>query len=349
MSSLTLYFKPTENCNLNCLHCYNKKEQTVFNPVNFPMLERFLLEVSDKYKDINFIFHGGEPSLLKDEYLNYVFEMVKRCFMKNELRISMQSNMTILYNDLINFYKKIDSIGTSFSPFIRFAGEEFKNYNIWLKNIKTLTDNNLYPHLVITLSKKYIKTATPNNLIQFLLINKIKTFHFEPLTKDGNAIKNWDEIMIEPNEYDRWKSEFTKLYIDDEYYNEICCYDVIFKSKAFIDSAEYIRSKRNCHNATLTINSDGTIGTCPNVSNSNIIGDITYKIDDILQSDVRIKLCTDEKLQREECLMCEYYRYCNGGCMYLDKCYEGKEFYNTLKSYYENDEKFHNFIENYEI
>lgn len=348
MSNLIIYFKPTENCNLSCLHCYNKKDEMIFNPLNFRVLDKFLNEISKKYENINFVFHGGEPSLLKVDYLEYVYNMAKKCFITNNLQISIQSNLTILYDELLNFYKKLGSVGTSFSPYIRFYGNDFKYYNKWIKNLKTLYDNDIKTHVVITLSKKYIKTATPYNLLQFLIDNHFSSFHFEPLTKNGEAIKNWDEISINKIEYDKWKSEFTKLYIDDEYYNDIFCNDIILKSKSFIDGIPFGCSKRECHKTVLTINSDGTVGTCPNVSNEKVIGNISYNIENILKSSIRTELCIEEMKKRDECLLCEHYSYCNGGCMYLDDCYEGKEFFNTIKSYYNNDKKYKEFIDNYD-
>jgi len=352
---LIMYVKPTEDCNLNCLHCYNKTGE-LNKKLDLEKFDLFLQTVGEYYAKskndvyIEVVFHGGEPLLHGVYSLNFIKKLVTKNLSFANIAFSLQSNLTLLDDAAIDFIvDDLDNIvGTSYSPMLRFMGDDKAQYEIWEDNVQKLIENDVRVYSVITLSKPYIQACTPDDLINFLLEKNFMGFHFEPLTNNGNASANWDKIVCNPEEYDAWKAEFTRKFIERGLYKNIESNEIVRKAKSFYDGVYVGCSCRNCMLRTITFNSDGTIGICPNVSKTQIITTLNNTFEDFINSELRKNLIITERQRREECLSCAFFQYCNGGCMQTNACYEGKEFFGVLQSKLENDKKFREYVQKYE-
>lgn len=68
-----------------------------------------------------------------------------------------------------------------------------------------------------------------------------------------------------------------------------------------------------CQKLVTTINPDGSLAGCPNTANSCVFGSVFGGID----KDKFSSSCCKEDTKNQMCLMCKYFRYCNGECFQL--------------------------------
>lgn len=352
---LTIYLKPTEQCNLSCLHCYNSVGDTK-STLDLGRLQKFLVSMAGYYSKLDrdlsleIVFHGGEPFLVGTDVLGQIMDLIKFSLPFADVAFSAQTNLTILKDSEIKFIKnRLDGIiGTSYSPNLRFTGQDQYMEEIWYDNLIKALSQDIRLYFVITLCKEYIENISPMELLDFLIVYNTYNFHIEPLTKNGNSISNWDKIAVSSEEYDSWKAEFTRLFINSKLYRNMPRSIIADKAKTFFDKEFVGCACRDCMLKTLTINADGTIGTCPNVSKQTIIGTLDDPFTNVMCSTLRSQLIISERLRRQECLNCSFFQVCNGGCMQTTGCYEGKKFYGVLEEALSTDKEFNEYIKSYE-
>lgn len=341
---LLFYVKPTEQCNTQCLHCYNANRSS--EKLNINSYRRFMDSVASYLTDqqIEVILHGGEPTLVGCDALERIMNESRAALPFADLKFSIQSNMLDCSDDLfclVNAYMG-GIIGTSYSPYMRFT--DIGEYNRWLDNLRAAVANSVKPYLIITLSKQYIDTVRPRVLLDFLISEKIWGFHFEPLTDDGFASERWLDIKPDCKAYDLWKTEFANLFISQQAYKQIEKSDIIGKARVFVDGGFTGCCSRNCYMSVFTINSNGTIGGCPNKSNTEVFGTLNDDFNKILNSPVRRQAIVKEKARRDECLSCDLFKYCNGGCVQADECTEGRNFYQLLHDRFVLDPEYRKYV-----
>jgi len=350
---ITMYLKPTEACNLNCLHCYNQKNNTK-SALNIISFKHFLDSMADRLSNrelfLDIVFHGGEPTLVGVDKLEAFCNLIQSRFVLADLKFSIQTNLTRVDDKFIQFARDRlgGHVGTSYSPYLRFMGNYAMQEVVWEKNLRRLKDADIDLYLVVTLSKEYIKRTRPQQLINFLVERGFYGFHFEPITKDGNAQGNWNDIAPTPEEYDHWKSEFARLFIDSGAYLMFSESEILRKAKSHYDGAFVGCSCRDCMLTTMTINGDGTVGLCPNNSKTYLICNLYDDFKKFLDSNLRKSLVIEERSRRQECLDCEHFQMCNGGCMQTMECYEGKNYFRVLKEALIENKNFAKYVRNYE-
>ena len=116
MRALNLLIKPySSGCNLRCKYCfyYDVADNRIiknYGPMKFDVLEKLVKEAF-AYADtiVNFMFQGGEPTLVGIEYYRKFHEYVE-IYNKNNIRTAffMQTNGTLLNREWIELYKKYD-------------------------------------------------------------------------------------------------------------------------------------------------------------------------------------------------------------------------------------------------
>ncbi len=352
-----IYLKPTERCNLKCLHCYNETGDTT---TDFLATDRYTAFLKNylKYIILNYdlstfelevVFHGGEPTIVGIEYLRNYAYLTQRILKDINLTFSIQTNLiTEEIHKLTCFARKYTNgrIGTSFSPGLRFAGQDSKFKEIWERNLQILDECGIKTYCVITLSKKL--GLTPEELLTVINDYKFEGFHFEPITNNGRASDNWNDIALSPQQYDKYKSEFAIEYIEEEHYKDYQYCEITRKARTFVDGKYVGCANRNCMKTVTTINANGTMSTCPNISKEVLISSIAWPLELFFDSEVRKDLIIQERAQSNECIACRHFGVCNGGCCQLSGCYEGKLFFDVLERYMNNDTKFRKHVEEYE-
>lgn len=294
---MVIYIKPIETCNLKCLHCYN---DPVSYQLNFSKAKKFLRDIEKYTHDNHFVLHGGEPLLApSDKVINLI-----KSFPKVNWRITTNLCME-LTDKRLDILEMMSEVRTSFDIGIRFGN--IHNLLLWRSNVKKLRKLGINVYLNVCLSQNLIH-KNPLQLLRMLASLDISTLSFERITTSGAAAKN-NYLIPSYEEIDAWLCE---LYSAAKSFPEIrirTIEDVIFGLRK-----DRINCRADaCCKSTMTINANGTVGTCPNDAQDNVFGSIWQSAKDLLL----IKTSTTCHIKKE-CLACEKFEHCFGGCAQLE-------------------------------
>ncbi len=320
-SSINVYLKTTDTCNLNCDHCFtsgSKGKKIFFNPDKSITFFKNLKSYAPHIKDIRYIFHGGEPLLapLKDLYaayegLNGIFE---------NTTFGMQTNLVFnLTDEKRRFLKHAlyrDGFGTSWDYDIRFTHNKQKE--LWEKNVQILTkEDNHYMTMIVCLTKKLIQEKEPIEVITYAKELGFKHILFERITSDGHAKEN-SNIIPSNREQDEWLYQMFKQTLEYKTYETIGNMFLAELVEGFIKTHHIGNRCRNCEESLLTINASGSISGCPNTATEKPWGHIDWPIESNFNSPLREQRISCEKFDRpKDCYQCDAFSYCNSDCYQL--------------------------------
>ncbi|MFZ1386724.1 MAG: radical SAM protein [Thiolinea sp.] len=166
---LQFVVKVSKYCNLRCAYCYEYNELSHKGVIPVESMQRFFENIqgyaAQNCSKIDFIWHGGEPLLVKLDYYQELAALQKQ-ILGDQLYLhnGAQSNLTVLTDKHLQFLKDkvfFQTIGVSFDVYgdqrVDVKGQ-LKTRNV-LKNMQTLQENdipfgaitvlaqNTYPHL----------------------------------------------------------------------------------------------------------------------------------------------------------------------------------------------------------
>lgn len=330
IGAITPIMEPITDCNLDCSYCFvgDKKHEKM----NYTTLESIMAAVinhNGKNKVTKFIWHGGEPLLMGLEFYKKVIK-IQRKFTLSGYRIfnAIQSNLTLLNDEYIDFFKEHEfGVGTSLDGI-----KEIHNHNrcntfkLVLSKIKYAKSQGLHVGVICVLTKELLNRIS--EIYDFFKTNEID-FTLSPVIPN----KRYSDSIITPLEY------YTALkhLFDLWYFDESCsirinpCNSVIQSILLKGTNLSCIHSE-NCINHFLTFLPDGSVYPCNRFTDYNQfnLGNINdHSLQDILKSEVRIKILERNTTTIAACTDCDFKHYCKGGCMS-----HAFEFYGTI---YERD------------
>lgn len=310
---IILLVKPTHECNMYCEYCYDsiEKKQIKNKIITNDLIKEIAIKACRAFETINWIWHGGEPTLAGIEFYKRNMEIIRYIASKYNTKInfSMQSNGKILSNNdlYLKVLKKL-GINISFSlDYInnneyRYAKEEFykilstvKTYNLPIINV---VNHNEFDKIIDT----YKKLESEN--ISFMLNKRFC----------GNETKEQlNEIIYN-----------YKKYIDFILWENDDIKDKTLKDfiKAIINNKGVLCTLDNCIGKFININPDGDIFPCDRYGKINSskygyinIKDIEFSLLEYLNSNILNNIMNDNNnFIKENCKECEVYYFCNGGC-----------------------------------
>ncbi len=317
MGSKVIYIKTIGTCNLNCDHCFTNGSNGDPTVLDIPHTLSWLSEYIDRVgvdNDWHIELHGGEPFLVKLPKLLELTRGLRKLL--PEISVGCTSNLTFpLTNNHLTFIKDElrGQLGTSWDPYIRWESDV--EYGRWKTSLQRLASIDVYPKVNVTITKRLIDEYGPKKLIETLLDVGVKVVELERLTMDGSAVCSADGIFPDNDAQDLW---FMALL---EYYQ---LYDI--GSKLTILTIDNLLERlqrnvvhvgtncRNCEQNLVTINSDGTLATCPNsatqVNYSSIKEDPTL----FLSHNKRLTSQISESTWDDRCLRCDVFDLCGGDC-----------------------------------
>lgn len=307
-----IYIKTTESCQLNCKHCYigearNKRKFFKAEPT-IKWLQELKKVSSYSNEDFYFTFHGGEPLLCRLSELQKVIDAFPGA------QFDATSNLVfpleektdfILRNFYADMYKK-PTIKTSWDPVIRFKSNS--QYSQWKYNVQHLIEKGIYVRVGICCTS-YLLSMSPIkvfNLFKQLGVHQIDFERLTSLPKNNPLYANYEDI-------DDWICRFYHASIG----SSLCISNVEGLKEALYNRLTGCRA-RKCNSNVITINADGTIGTCPNMSLSNSITSIYEPIQNYIFSNAKACLIKKECTPDNRCLVCPHYDACNGECCQLE-------------------------------
>ncbi len=291
----------TNKCNLNCKHCYARREDvTTLNPDK-------VFELIDELSELNvhrLVFTGGEPLLVK-ELFDYAIYAKNKGFP----RIVLMSNGLLINEDKIDQLKVFDSIQLSIDmppgdkPLFR-----YDYLDKLLNKIEFLKKNNINITLQATLHRSLMKSL--EKLSEFIKkvnvpvgINRLVPINddlkSETLTKD--ELKKALELILKMKKVNKLIncSDILLFLLDSEFI------------KSFVESKR-ITGGCIAGVASLYINSRGDVLPCPFIKYpvANVFNESLNKI---WFNNSVLKQLRNRDSFKGKCGSCRFNSFC-GGC-----------------------------------
>ena len=323
-------FVVTKNCNYNCVYCQAKANE---------IKEKFLMdkETAERAVDIalqspndnlTFEFQGGEP-LINFDVIKHIVEYTKEKNKSKNIEYSLVSNLSLLTDEIIDFC--IDnniSISTSLD-----GDEELQNYNRRYSNnsyeatvngIKRIKEKNYLINAIET-TTRYSLNRYKDIVEEYIKLGFSNIF-IRPLTKLGQAYKNWDEIGYTAEEFLAFYKNILDYIIEKNkegvFFKETLA--TIFLRKILTeDSDNYMELRSPCGGAIgqLAYYYDGKIFTCDEGRMLYEMGNDAFKLGtvdnsykELMKSKITETMCKSSCLECiNKCETCAYMPYC-GTC-----------------------------------
>ena len=290
----TVYLIVTESCNMSCPFCYN-----YFTDPNFKTPDKILdadfaaavinkgYKSKDDYSPFDYVvFHGGEPLL----YPRTILEIIDK--VQGSKKYSLQTNLNYkeLSKDQIEVLCKLGAYGTSYS-YDRFESNEQALVNM-VNNVRFLSSLNLKCTLIVTLTEMQLQRQNPWALRNFIY-KELPTLDYIIFERPIYSI---EEIDKDPEKY---KQIYHK--VDNYLCQAVDAFgETNFRTNLLSQVSDALKHKttvyqKKCSRFTITVYPDKHIKFgCPSKENTKII----YYDEEFYQN----------------CLLCEYFKYCKMDC-----------------------------------
>lgn len=346
----TVIFKPTEKCNARCTYCdvVSLREPKT---MEISMLEEIFIKMDAYLKEFpdqrfEFVWHGGEPLLLADEFFEAAVEFQKKHCSETADRIQhcIQTNLTLLKAKHIGYFQAlgITSVGTSYEPIegIRGIGKKINSdlYNErFFHGINLLESNNIGWGFIYVVTKKSLED--PIGL--FHTLANLKTdggFMMNPVLIYGDDPEG---LALTPEEYveflgailptwwkhrQRWPDidPFASMVRNAQGEQHLGC----------VDSGI-------CGYEHIYIGPNGEASQCGRSADWNLIdyGNVKDRSLKDIMLDPKREMFFDRQnyLMHNDCKDCRFWKICHGGCPLdaydeKEKNFDRKTFWCSMKS-----------------
>jgi uncharacterized protein len=308
INSLSFWFHVTDNCNLTCDYCYISTLETKKNMqdiVVYQFLDKLqeTLKLHPSIKTITIRLAGGEPLTAFHKWKNSIEILITKLKKNNlTLQIRILTNLTILTDEMILFFKKCNIIlGVSLDGLNDFHNKYRKFENgkgSFLRvenNITKLQRHNILFAVLVTISNDNIDGIF--NLVKFLLDNNIT---FRLADAKGNYI---DRVKIQEvlDKCYEIMDNYIEKGFSAQYKHILCDLNILEPSS----------TPCNMGVNACAIYIDGSIYFCHSqFGKNNSLGSLFDKEDivTILKKGMKFHSLS------EECQSCEFLSICAGGC-----------------------------------
>lgn len=306
---LKLLVKPTHNCNLSCIYCYDKsfKERTEKMDINDI---KKILDMAEKTSDdILWIWHGGEPLIMGIEFYREAMSILRKS--KSRIIFFMQTNGTLLTDDFIKEFRDI-RIGVSYDGIMhnhnRCNSEEkaLKGFHLIKKdNDKAGTIQVVNSDNYKMLSQDYDNNKKKGiNCYHMNLVYDSSSKQSIPIENLNEYLKSYKKLFL------KWVYDPNPIEVRN-FYDKI---NMLFGKKECMCS-----SSGNCDKSWFGINPNGDIYPCDrwlpdeykygNIKDFESFTEVREKSDKyktfVKINDERKKYCKEN---------CDIYSLCNGEC-----------------------------------
>ncbi len=328
-STLNLIIKTTRKCNLRCSYCHDWRSRS--QPLSFEVLAHLIrkaLQNTDR-RLVNFIWHGGEPLLLGQEFFKRALTLQEKFLQPRQYVInSVQTNGTLLTDDWCDFLRRNRfTVGLSID-----GPEQIHNlnrsyasgrgsYDDVVRGVGLLKRYELNFGILLVLNQNTRK-LTARQIFDFVLNDLgVKTFSFLPAVPDNIPGELSGERVttdfFDMAQYDEFMTEiFDHWFALDDPEVRIRELDGILRS-IMGGNPQLCTLAGSCIGENYHIEPGGDIFHC-----DKYVGDPAYHLgnvltddfDGILQTDKFRGLIADECRSQARLACCPHHAICNGGC-----------------------------------
>lgn len=330
----------TGKCNLNCLHCFNAKDNA---PLNTELLYEQILNILDQAKDIGvhaFTITGGEP-LVHHHFL----DIVKAIYQRNMMVFELNTNGLLLNQNILDTFKelgcypliKISFDGVGYHNIIR---QHPKAEDLTIKAIKLCIKNGFRVKAQVQVNRKNVdlmmdtaKLLNELGVVEMRIIRTTEAPRWEKNSPQSTlAIEEYYERMLEfAKEYtasgmhmvvDIW--QFLRLYPKSKTYSLV---PISCSKDEFNLRIPMCKGNRGM----IAVSSSGEVVPCLQMSGYFLehgisLGNIfKTPLKELVTSSEYLNLAMatvfKQIIENDKCGNCKYYKACTGGCPALGLLY----------------------------
>lgn len=307
---LSVQLEITDNCNFQCIHCYNldsdlhSRKSMITNDDTICLVARKLVESNIFFVTIT----GGEPLINKP-----LTKKLIRVFRDNNIKVSLNTNMSLMDDDFIDFLKDnpVDGILTSCPSFNKKLYSQITNANIdkFICALQKLLFAQIKCCVNIVVSKKNIHDV--RNTALSLIDLGVKSLGVTPMTLNMNYPR--PDLLLDKDEIVNYVLKEI-LWIRKNFNINVDILEALPKCLFPIDHIweNYFFYNRSCTagriNAAISCNGD--VRPCTHIS--KVYGNIlNMDIEEIWKKMSSWRECKNIPYK---CMKCDFLYKCFGGC-----------------------------------
>lgn len=315
---LTAQLEITDGCNHRCIHCYNLDSDVKNRPIRH-IEDAAVLKCAQKLIDnkvFGVIVTGGEP-LLKKELTKQVISLLKG----NQIRVSLNSNLTLFDDDFIAFLKEkkvgvLTSCPSAItSSFTKLVGVD--NYDKFATNLKKLVAAGVRftVNMVVTKENLHEIKSTAEKMRAL----GCKSFAATPMGLNVEYPRL--DLLLSVEEVRQVIADL--LWIEKEFGLKVDILEAlpkcVFPESVLMEKHAFLNRKCQAGRTVVAVSCNGDVRPCAHnpFSYGNLLEE---DLSDIWQkmSDWR-----SAQYVPEPCLDCTWLNRCNGGCRTSARAFNG--------------------------
>lgn len=313
----------TDRCQLRCEHCYVDAKQgrgIMWDIQDFSVVSDFIsaymdcLGARERTDKISVRISGGEPLLLGFKKLEKLSEEILKKI--EPVTLGIVSNFLSYTSDIGKVAKDFNwVVFTSYDPGIRFHRKELES--LWIRNVHRALSEGLEVIVSVVLTRKCLES----NVVSYLKGIGFRKIYFAPFASSGRGEVSGSYLKASREEI----VDFIINLLENEKEMKLIPFtDLRDRYISFLRSG---KGKAECWSDCwndIGINPDFTvtsIGMCWGDPYYGRIerGNIRNSVHSIINSRNRLAFMKAKLFGLNECISCEYYGFCRGGCMSMDK------------------------------
>lgn len=330
----------TGKCNLNCLHCFNAKDNA---PLNTELSYEQVLNILDQARDIGvhaFTITGGEP-LVHHRFL----DIVKAIYERDMFIFELNTNGLLISQQMLDVFKelgckpliKISFDGVGYHNWIR---QHPKAEDMTIKAIKLCIKNGFRVKAQVQVNRKNVDVMLDTaRLLNEMGVSEMRMIR---TTEAPRWEKNSPDSSLGFEEYYQKMTEFAKEYIHSDMHMVIDIWQLLrlhpsSKSYELVPIAcnkdEFNIRIPMCkgNRGMIAISSGGEVVPCLQMSGWFLergisLGNVLKTpLKELVRESDYLNLAMAPLLKQivenDKCANCKYYKACTGGCPALGLLY----------------------------
>lgn len=330
----------TGKCNLNCLHCFNAKDNA---PLNSELSYEQIIDILDQARDIGvhaFTITGGEP-LVHRRFL----DIIRAIYERDMFVFELNTNGLLITQKMLDTFKeigcfpliKISFDGIGYHNWIR---QHPKAEDLTIKAINLCVKNGFRVKAQVQVNRKNVESMMPTaKLLNDIGVDEMRIIR---TTEAPRWEKNSPQSSLTIEEYYEKMLEFSKQYIDS---NMPMTVDVWQFMRLYPKHQLYelvpIACNKNEFNiripmckgnrGMIAVSSSGEVVPCLQMSGYFIEKGISLgnlfktPLKELVKDSPYLNLALapvlKQIIENDKCANCKYYKACTGGCPALGLLY----------------------------
>ena len=334
----------TGKCNLNCLHCFNAKDNA---PLNTELSYEQIIDILNQARDIGvhaFTITGGEP-LVHRRFL----DIVKAIYERDMHIFELNTNGLLINQKMLDFFKeigcfpliKISFDGIGYHNWIR---QHPKAEDLTIKAIKLCIKNGFRVKAQVQVNRKNLDSMIPTaKLLNELGVSEMRIIR---TTEAPRWEKNSPQSSLTIEEYYEEMLKFSKEYIASHMHMvaDIWQFIRLYPHQKVYSLVPILCSKEEFNiripmckgnRGMIAVSSSGEVVPCLQMSGYFLEKGISLgnlfktPLKELVKESDYLNLAMapllKQILENDKCANCKYYKACTGGCPALGLLYSSKD------------------------